>query len=218
MRIVSVNVGLPRTILWKDRQVVTSIFKSPVAGSVMLYRLNLDGDRQSDLENHGGRTKAVYAYAAEHYEAWRKELPGMELPWGMFGENLTVAGLREEDTFIGDRFQVGQAVVMVTQPRIPCYKLGLRFGRGDMVKRFLDSNRSGVYFSVVEEGPVAIGDSVTRIQEDEDRVSVLEINRAVANGGEDVSLLRRAVQHRVLPSGLREQFLTQLDSMDRTQT
>ena len=195
MKIASINVGLPQRFWWKDREVITSIFKSPVPGPVMLYRMNLEGDRQSDLENHGGQNKALYAYPAEHYEAWRKELPGTELAWGAFGENLTVTGLREEDTYIGDVFRIGQATVKVRQPRIPCYKLGIRLGRDDIVKLFLASNRSGVYFSVVEEGKVAIGDAVERILVDRERISVGEINRAIANGGKDGSFFsaRRSI-------------------------
>jgi MOSC domain-containing protein YiiM len=216
MNVISINVGLPRRVLWKDREVTTSIFKSPVNGPVMVRRLNLEGDRQSDVENHGGRNKAVYAYPAEHYAVWRRELPEAELSWGAFGENLTIEGLREEDTYIGDLFRIGEATLMVTQPRIPCYKLGIRLGRDDIVKRFLESNRSGVYFSVVQEGQIAIGDPVERIKEDEDRISVMEINRAVANGGDHLSIVRRAVRHKVLPAGLREHFLTRLSSMEQS--
>ena len=210
MKIVSVNVGQPRTVIWRDREVVTGIFKSPVAGPVMVRRLNLEGDRQADLENHGGRAKAVYAYPAEHYDAWRKELPGVELTWGAFGENFTVEGLREEETFLGDEFRFGQAKLIVTQPRIPCYKLGLRLGRDDMVKRFLQSNRSGVYFRVVEEGFVTSGDPVERIEEDEDRISVMEINRAYVNSRDHLPLVQRVLRHEALPPGLREHFLEQL--------
>lgn len=141
MKIISINVGTPRTIHWRGRDVTTGIFKDPVDGPVMLRRLNLDGDRQADLENHGGRSKAVYAYPAEHYDLWRMELAETELPWGAFGENFTVEGLREEDACMGDHFRFGQATLMVTQPRIPCYKLGLRLGRDDIVRRFLESNR-----------------------------------------------------------------------------
>lgn len=216
MRIVSIHVGLPQKVLWQDREVLTSIFKSPVNGPVMMRAFNLEGDRQSDLENHGGRNKAVYAYPAEHYELWRPELPGTELSWGSFGENLTIEGIREEDTYIGDLFRMGEAVLMATQPRIPCYKLGIRLGRDDIVKRFLASNRSGIYFSVVHEGIVATGDAVERIKEDEDRISVMEINRAVANGGDHLSIVRRAVRHKVLPAGLREHFLTQLASIEQS--
>jgi MOSC domain-containing protein YiiM len=179
----------------------------------MMYRLNLEGDRQSDLENHGGRNKSVYAYPAEHYPLWRGELEGAELPWGAFGENLTIEGIREQDTYIGDHFRVGRALLMVTQPRIPCYKLNLRLNRDDMIKRFLASNRSGIYFSVLEEGEIAAGDAAERIQVDKDRISVVEINRAVADGEANISVMQRAVQHKVLPSGLREHFLGQLASI-----
>jgi MOSC domain-containing protein YiiM len=210
MRIVSVNVGQPRKVMWRGQEVVTGIFKSPVEGPVMVRRLNLEGDRQADLNNHGGRAKAVYAYPAEHYETWRKELPGTELTWGAFGENFTVEGLKEEETYIGDQFRFGQAIVAVTQPRIPCYKLGLRLDRDDMVKRFLLSNRSGVYFRVVEEGFVASGDPVERIKEDEDRISVTEINRAYVNSRDHLPLVQRVLRHEALPPGLREHFLEQL--------
>lgn len=130
MRIVSVNVGLPREVAWKGRIEVTGIFKLPAPGRVMMRTLNFDGDRQADLTVHGGPSKAVYVYPAEHYAYWREELPGVDLPWGMFGENLTTRGLLESDVSIGDRLRIGQAEVVVTEPRLPCYKLGLKFGSG----------------------------------------------------------------------------------------
>jgi MOSC domain-containing protein YiiM len=213
MKIVSINVGVPRTVLWHDREVITGIFKKPVTGPVMLRRLNLDGDRQADLENHGGTNKAVYAYPAEHYDLWRKELQGVELGWGAFGENFTVEGLKEESTYIGDEFRFGEALLRVTQPRIPCYKLGLRLQRDDIVKLFLQSNRSGVYFSVLEQGFVDTGDPVSRIKEDEQRISVLEINRAIADSAGNTPVMQRAVRHPGLPSGMREHFLAQLASI-----
>jgi MOSC domain-containing protein YiiM len=212
MRIVSLNVGLPRTIWWKDREVTTGIFKEPVKGPVTLRRFNLDGDRQADLENHGGKVKAVYAYPSEHYESWSDEMPGMELPWGIFGENLTTEGLREESVHIGDHFRIGTAVVMVTQPRIPCYKLGLRFGRDDIVKRFLESRRSGIYFEVVEEGLIDMGDTITRVHEEENGVTVADINRAYVNGRENVPMIRRALELKALPPALRSHFQEQLAS------
>ncbi len=144
--LISVNVGLPRTVEWKGREVTTGIFKEPVAGRVKLRTLNLDGDGQADLSVHGGPDMAVYAYPAEHYRYWRKELPRMDLPWGMFGENFTTEGILEDSVNIGDRFRIGAAELMVTQIRVPCYKLGMKFGRDDMVKRFLASRRSGFYF------------------------------------------------------------------------
>ena len=138
-----------------------SIFKSPVAGPTACRRLNLDGDLQSDLAVHGGPDKAVYAYHAEHYAFWREELPGVQLPWGSFGENLTIDGLPDEsELYIGDRLRVGSAVLAITQPRLPCAKLALRFRRPDMVKRFLASGRTGFYLAVVSEGIVEAGDEV----------------------------------------------------------
>jgi MOSC domain-containing protein YiiM len=215
MKIISLNVGLPRAVPYMDREIRTGIFKSPVAGPLLLRRLNLDGDHQADLENHGGRNKAVYAYASEHYNFWRREFPDMDLPWGMFGENLTTEGLFEENAFIGDHFRIGQAVVKVTQPRIPCYKLGIRFGRADIIKRFLASRRSGIYFSVVEEGLVNTDDRIERVHEDERRISIADINRAYVNTGDNIPLVRHIVSLEILPRGLHDEFVESLAALDR---
>src|SRR5207249_8993250 len=142
MKLISVNVGLPRVMMSNSDPVSTGIFKEPVAGRVMLRTLNLDGDRQADLSVHGGPSKAVYVYPSEHYAYWKGELPEKDLPWGMFGENFSTAGLLESEINIGDKFHIGSADVMVTEPRMPCYKLGIRFGRTDIIKRFLVSERS----------------------------------------------------------------------------
>src|SRR5947199_1399289 len=166
MRIVSVNVGLPRQVTWRGRAITTGIFKEPVAGRVAVRALNLDGDRQADLTVHGGQGKAVYAYPAEHYAYWRTELPGVELAHGAFGENLTTEGLREDDVHVGDRFRVGSAELIATQPRLPCYKLAARFQRADMVKRFLASRRTGFYFAVAREGEGAPGEGIKRADGD----------------------------------------------------
>src|SRR5262245_28815032 len=134
MRVVSVNVGLPQTVTWKGQLVMTGIFKAPIDGRVQVRRLNLDGDRQADLSVHGGPNKAIYVYPSEHYDYWRDEFPGMELPWGMFGENFTTVGLQEGAVHVGDQFRIGSAVAMVTQPRLPCYKLAAKFGREDIIE------------------------------------------------------------------------------------
>src|ERR1700730_9505320 len=152
MKLISLNVALPRIVEYNGGPGATGIYKEPMQGPVMLRRLNLDGDRQSDLSVHGGVSKAVYAYPAEHYEFWRSELPDMEFPWGMFGENLTTEGLLEDRVQIGDRFRIGEAEVMATEPRLPCFKLGVKFRRADIIKRFLLSRRTGVYFAVIQEG------------------------------------------------------------------
>ncbi len=207
MKIISLNVGLPRTVRDAHGQdVLTSIFKSAVPGPLLLRRMNLDGDLQSDLTVHGGKNKAVYAYPSEHYDYWRAQLPDYEFTRGNFGENFTTEGLLEANAFIGDRFRVGGAVVKVAQPRMPCFKLGIRFGRADMVKRFWASHRSGIYFSVVEEGMVGAGDTFERVHEDERRISIADINRAYDDPRGNLELVRRIVDLEVLPSGLHAEF------------
>ncbi len=166
MKIVSLNIGLPREVLWHGRIVTTGIFKQPVEGRVALRKLNLDGDRQADLTVHGGEYKAVYCYPVAHYGYWTRELPGRQLPMGMFGENLTTNGLLEDSVQIGDQFAVGSAEVIVTQPRLPCYKLGVRFQADCMVKRFLASGRTGFYLAVTREGEVGAGDEIKVIGRD----------------------------------------------------
>src|SRR5437763_15141652 len=193
LQVVSVNVGLPRAVVWKGRTVLTSIFKEPVAGRVAIRRLNLEGDRQADLTVHGGPEKAVYAYPAEYYKFWREQFPEMELLWGMFGENLTIKGLLEESVHIGDRFQVGSADLVVTQPRLPCYKLGLKFGRDDILKRFLQSGLTGFYFAVLKEGNVAAVDSIKRLHSYEDQVKVADITSLYRPDNHIPDLLRRVV-------------------------
>jgi MOSC domain-containing protein YiiM len=179
MKLLSVCVGRPREIEWQGDVVLTSIFKAPVAGPVAVRQLNLDGDEQSDLTVHGGRRKAVYVYASEHYPAWRAELPDADLSWGAFGENFTVEGLLEDAVYIGDRLSCGTAEFIVTQPRQPCYKLGLKFNRLDMVRRFHRSGRSGFYLGVVTEGVVAAGDEITLIASPERRISVADAYREI---------------------------------------
>ena len=148
MKLISLNVGLPRIIESNGEPVTTGIFKEPKQGPVMLRTLNLDGDRQADLTVHGGVSKAVYGYPVEHYEFWKRELPDMALPFGMFGENFTTEGLLEDALNVGDRFRIGEAELMVTEPRLPCYKLGIKFGRTDIIRRFLQSRRTGFYFAL----------------------------------------------------------------------
>ena len=203
MRIVSVNVGLPRQVIWKGLPVETGIFKRPVEGAVEVEALNLAGDRQADLTVHGGYEKAVYAYPAEHYPYWRQELPEVSLSWGHFGENLTTEGLLETDLHIGDRLRAGSAVLVVTQPRMPCYKLALRFQRDDMVQRFLASGRSGFYFSVAEPGEVSAGAEIEVLRRDPSRVTVAEIVQLYLGQERDPGLLERAVKVAALPESWR---------------
>src|SRR5437660_6091656 len=210
LQVLAVNVGLPRAVVWKGRTVVTGIFKEPVAGRVAIKRLNLEGDRQADLTVHGGPEKAIYAYPAEYYAFWRVQFPEMDLFWGMFGENLTITGLLDETVHIGDRFQVGSAHLMVTQPRLPCYKLGLKFGRDDILKRFLQSRLTGFYFAVLKEGEVAAGDPIRLLQRDEHQVKVADITRLYRQHKHNLDLLRRVVTAKALPVSWRDYFLERL--------
>ena len=206
MHVVSLNVGRPRDVEWRGRTVRTSIWKEPVDGPVRVTSLNLEGDAQSDLSVHGGLDKAVYAYPAEHYDYWRRELDFDALPWGAFGENLTTSGILESDIAIGDRVSVGSVELMVTQPRLPCFKLGIRFGRDDMVKRFLQSGRSGFYFAVVREGEITAGDRLEIAVRDARGVTVSDMLALETDNEPDQDLLRRALEAPVLPESWKRHF------------
>lgn len=213
MKLVSVNIGHPREVIYKGKTVTTGIFKEPVEGRIRLRTLNLDGDRQADLSVHGGLSKAAYAYPIEHYEYWREQYPGVDLPWGMFGENFTTEGLREDSVNIGDRFRIGSAEVMVTEPRLPCYKLAAKFGRDDIIKRFLHSGRTGFYFAVMQEGEVGTGDGIELVSRDEHSVTVADITRLYVREKDDVGTLRRAVQVTALPESWRVYFGKRLEKL-----
>lgn len=211
MRLLSVNVGQPRQVVWKGRTITTGIFKEPVAGRVVVRRHNLAGDTQADLSVHGGPFKAVYLYPAEHYAAWRQELPTMTLPWGMFGENFTTAGILEATMLIGDRLRIGSAVVRVTEPRMPCYKLGLRFGQDEILQQFLLSGRSGLYMAVEQEGEVEAGEPFTLLSRDKHGLTVADITRVYVHDKDDVDTMQRLVQLPYLSTPWRDYFQKQLD-------
>ncbi|MBD2104484.1 MOSC domain-containing protein [Leptolyngbya sp. FACHB-261] len=215
MQVISVHVGLPREVSWKGKIVTTGIFKEPIAGRVTVRTLNLDGDGQADLTVHGGPEKAVYAYPSEHYEYWRDELPEAELPWGAFGENFTTVGLMEDALNIGDRFRIGTVELRVTQPRMPCYKLGIKFGRADMVQRFLASRLTGFYFSVLQEGEVGAGDTLELIERDDNQIKVSDITRLYARETDDLELMQRATQLQALPVSWRNYFKQQMEQQQR---
>jgi len=213
MKMVSLNVGLPRDVVWHSRTVTTGIFKEPVTGRVALRKLNLDGDRQADLTVHGGEYKAVYCYPLEHYAYWKKELPERELPMGMFGENFTTEGLLEDAVHLGDRFAVGSAELVVTQPRLPCYKLGIKFQSDDMVRRFLGSGRTGFYLAVAREGDMGAGDEIKVISRDANRVPVPEITRlyvAKRYGQSDAQSVRSVLRVPALPESWKRYFRERL--------
>jgi MOSC domain-containing protein YiiM len=214
MKLVAISVGQPRDVQWRGRSVETSIFKTPVSGRVHIARDTIEGDQQSDLSVHGGPEKAVYAYPAEHYDFWRRELPDAELAWGAFGENFTTEGLLEDEVGIGDRYRVGTAELVVTQPRMPCYKLGIRFGRPDMVKRFLQSRRSGFYLGVEREGEVGAGDAIERLARNERRLTVADVVTLYAADSANQQLLESASDHPSLPAAWREHFRKRLWAPD----
>jgi MOSC domain-containing protein YiiM len=209
--LVSVNVGKPREIVWDDRVVLTSIWKTPVFGPVAVTRLNIAGDRQSDLRVHGGVNKAVYAYPSEHYAFWRRELPDADLPWGAFGENFTTEGLLDDVLQIGDRLRAGTAELVVTQPRLPCFKLAARFNRLDMIKRFTRAGRPGFYLSVAREGTVAAGDEVTIVSRAERSLTVRDVANLYVGAEADPDLLRRASELPALPESWRRDLRKRLE-------
>jgi len=211
MKLISLNTGRPSDVEVNGRLIRTSIWKSPRTGRLRVSSLNIDGDEQSDLSVHGGTYKAVYCYPSEHYEYWRRELPDVELPWGVFGENLTMEGLLETDVCIGDRMEIGSAEFLVTQPRQPCYKLGIRFGRDDMIKRFLASGRSGFYVRVVLEGDIAAGDSIRFVAHDAGSMSVSDIFALYFDDEGRDDDLRRAAAAPGLAPGWKDHFLKRLE-------
>lgn len=208
-QVVSLNLGLARAVETNGRSVRTAIFKDPVTHRTQLGLTGLTGDQQADLRVHGGPYKAVYSYPSEHYEFWRTELGVRDLPFGAFGENLTTAGLSEETVFIGDCFRVGSTILQVSQPRMPCFKLAIRFGRADMVKLFWRSGRSGIYFSVVETGELGPGDVMTRTESGPETVSVADIVRLYQGTEWSSELRERALRSPLYgswKSGIRERL------------
>ena len=216
MKVLSVNVGLPRNVLFNGQIITTAIFKDPVNGPIILRKLNLDGDKQADLTVHGGVDKAVYSYPAEHYDYWRKQFPNMDLVWGMFGENFTTEGLMEDDVNVGDQFQIGSATKLVaTQPRMPCYKLGVRFGRMDVIRRFMASGRPGIYFKVLTEGEVQRDDKIKIIRRDKNNVTVKDIVSLyiARNDINNIETMKRATKIRDLPEGWRYEFQQKIEQL-----
>lgn len=207
MKIVSVNVGMPKVVQTANEDfATTAIFKQAVDGRVKVNNLNLEGDAQADLTVHGGWSKAVYVYPFEHYEFWTKELPETQLEYGNFGENLTTEGLLETEIFIGDKLRIGSAEFVVTEPRMPCYKLGIRFNRKDILRRFLQSRRSGFYLAVLKTGVIGAGDEIEIISRDENKVSVNDIVRLYAFEKNDTETMERALGVEALPDKWKNWF------------
>ena len=214
MKLTSVNVGLPREVTVGEKTVRTSIWKNPVQGRVHVSTLNLDGDQQSDLTVHGGVDKAVYLYPGEHYSFWRTQLPGVDLPWGAFGENFSTEGILEDQIKVGDRIRIGSVEFTVTQPRMPCFKLGIRFDRRDMVKRFLESKRTGFYLAVLREGEVGGGDTIEFTERQASGVTIADIVNLYTTDAHNQELLRRATDLPALPQSWKDYFRKRLRNAD----
>ena len=209
MKVVSVNVGLPKQVSYGKRQVVTSIFKEPIEGRVKVTTLNLDGDAQADLSVHGGLDKAIYSYSGEHYKYWKEVYPTIVMPFGMFGENLTTQGLNEDTVNIGDQYQIGSSRLVVTQPRMPCYKLGIKFGRMDILEKFINSQRPGIYYKVLQEGDLGTGDNITLLHKDKNNVTINDIVSLYINDRHDkenISKMKKATKLKSLPESWKTYF------------
>jgi MOSC domain-containing protein YiiM len=218
MKIVSINIGVPREVIHNGRLIRTGIYKKPVDGRVRVTAMNIEGDRQADLSVHGGANKAVYAYPAEHYEYWRKVLPNVNLSWGSFGENLTTEGLVENELNIGDRLCVDSVELIVTEPRLPCYKLGVKFDRDDMVRLFLKSRRTGFYCAVLREGEISAGDTIHYLSRDENRLTVADVTRLCVFDRKDFDGMRLAIKAKSLPGSWRDYFRKRLEAATKTES
>jgi MOSC domain-containing protein YiiM len=216
VKVVSVNVGLPRIVKFGKETVTTGIFKNPVDKRINLKKLNLEGDRQADPTVHGGPDKAVYSYPFEYYDFWKKEFPDISFNWGMFGENLTTEGLFESKVNVGDIFQIGSSQIVVTQPRMPCYKLGIKFGRMDVIKKFLESEKSGIYFKVIKEGEIGTNDTIKLIKKDDNNVTIKNIVELVTKEDkENTILMEKAIKVQDLPQGWKQYFLEKLSHLKK---
>lgn len=216
MKLISVNVGLPIKVNFGREVVTTGIFKNPIQHRVKLNKLNLEGDKQADLTVHGGIDKAVYAYPSEHYRFWKEKIRDFKFSWGTFGENLTTEGLFEDKVRIGDHFKIGSAKVMATQPRMPCYKLGVRFGRMDVIKKFLESGKSGIYFKVIKEGEIGINDTIKLIKKDHNNVTIKNIvDMVTKEENENTTLMEKAIQVPGLPTGWKNYFLEKSSNLKK---
>jgi MOSC domain-containing protein YiiM/ferredoxin-NADP reductase len=211
-RLLSVNVGLPRDIAWRGKTVHTGVWKDPVRGRCRVGRLNLDGDGQGDLAGHGGEHRAVFVYQIESYRYWQEQLRRNDFVFGQFGENFTVEGLPDDGVYIGDRYRIGSALLEVTQPRVTCYRVGIRMNEPRMPALLTSSGRPGFYFRVLEEGEVGAGDEIVKLEEGKERMSVAEVNALLYSPQHPRDRLERASQIAALSPGWRSSFIALLRS------
>lgn len=208
MKLLSLNVGQPKTVIWKGKEVETSIFKSPVAGRKAVSLLNIEGDKQADLRYHGGRDKAIYAYDNAYYEAWKQHIDRPEWSFGLFGENLSTEGLEEQNVQIGDIYQIGSVLIQATQPRVPCFKLNVCFEREDMTALFYNFKRYGIYFRVLEAGILQAGDAIQLVEKGSYSITIAQIVDSFTSKGKDKELLQEILDIPLLPDGIRKNFLS----------
>jgi MOSC domain-containing protein YiiM len=213
MNVVSVNVGQPREVLWKDKAVQTGIFKAPVVGPVAVLTDHLAGDGQADRRVHGGPDKAVYAYDLVHYAFWQAQLPAISLTPGIFGENLTTSGLPDHEVCLGDTFALGTAVLVALQPRLPCVKLGIRFHDERFVRQFQEARRSGIYFGVRQPGQVQAGDALVLLERAAHSLTIQDIADQYYRFDKQADQLAALLAQPLLPAFFRESFQRMLQAI-----
>jgi len=206
MKLISLNVSLPKTVDYRGYKVSTGIYNNPVEGRLKVKTLNIEGDEQADLSVHGGPDKAIYSYPSEHYPFWKELYPNLSINWGMFGENLTTEGLLEDQANIGDEYQIGTAKFAVTQPRMPCFKLGIKFGTTSVIKKLFASAKCGIYFKVLEEGEVGAGDEIKLVKKDKNNVTIRDIMKTYGDERNHKELLERALKIDALPLGWKSYY------------
>lgn len=206
MKLVSIHVGKPREVDYNGQNVSTGIFKEEISGPVRVHSLNIEGDKQADLTVHGGPDKAVYAYPIEHYDFWKKERNDLEFRPGVFGENLSVTGLNEKEVCVGDVYHVGSVVFRVTNPRMPCFKLGIKMNDTRFIKDFMDARKNGFYLRVLEEGEIEAGNEIEKTGEDGYGLTIDEVIQLYTIRKNDADLLGKAVNSPSLPEDWKEYF------------
>jgi MOSC domain-containing protein YiiM len=212
MELLAISIGQPRSVEYQGRRVLTGIYKSPVAGPVTVTPDGVEGDGQADLECHGGTDKALCTYTVENYHFWERELGLPALPFGQFGENLTVTGMPDEAVHVGDVFGIGAIIVQVTQPRVPCHKLGVRFGLPQFPQRFLPSGRCGFYLRVLQSGTLRAGDAIERLREDPTRLNLRDCMLAIQDGPRQQEIIRRALDVEALSTAWRSDLARRLQA------
>ncbi|MEL0456879.1 MOSC domain-containing protein [Flavobacteriaceae bacterium SZ-1-7] len=207
MQITSTNIAKPKTIIWRKKEVVTGIYKTPTNAPIFLGKSDVKDDEVTDRKYHGGEFKACYLFSEDYYGYWKNLYPNLKWNWGMFGENLTVSGLDETKIFVGDIYKVGEAKIQITQPREPCFKLGAKFGNQNILKKFIAHGHPGTYIRVLEEGYVKPGDTFTLVERPENSLTTAQLYHLIFAKTKDKDLLNRATKNNALPERARKEFM-----------